>query len=160
MEIRSHAYDAFTPLVRIICLNVFCLPSTESDTSISNKSSSQNPAICAILVQNLLYGIVYYSHLYYLPIYYQNVRGYSPLLSAALTIPFVAGQSIFSILSGQYISRTKRYGEIIWSGYALWTLGSGLVLLFSRTTPRWQIVIFLLIEGAGVGHGKQLSLNS
>ena len=43
------------------------------------------PAVCAILVQNFLFGIVYYSHLYYLPIYYQNVRQYSPLLSAALT---------------------------------------------------------------------------
>jgi predicted MFS family arabinose efflux permease len=118
----------------------------------------QNPAIFAILVQNFLYGIVYYSHLYYLPIYYQNVRQYSPLLSAALTIPFVAAQSIFSISSGQYVSRTKRYGEIIWSGYALWTLGCGLVLLLTRYTPRWQIVVFLIIEGAGVGHVFQPTL--
>jgi MFS family permease len=118
----------------------------------------KNPAIFAILLQNFLYGIVYYSHLYYLPVYYQNIRGYSPLLSAALTIPFVAGQSIFSIISGQYISRTKRYGEIVWSGYALWTLGTGLVLLFNRTTPRWKIVIILVIEGAGVGHVFQPTL--
>jgi MFS family permease len=32
------------------------------------------PAVSAIVVQNFLFGIVYYSHLYYLPIYYQNVR--------------------------------------------------------------------------------------
>jgi MFS family permease len=118
----------------------------------------KNPAISAILIQNLLFGIVYYSHLYYLPIYYQNARQYSPLHSAALTIPFVAGQSIFSILSGQYVSRTKRYGEVIWSGYALWTLGSGLILLFNRTTPRWQMVLFLIIEGAGVGNVFQPTL--
>ncbi|CZR52044.1 related to tetracycline efflux protein (otrb) [Phialocephala subalpina] len=111
----------------------------------------KSPAVFAIFLQNVLFGIVYYSHLYYLPIYYQNVRQYSPILAAALTIPFVVGQSTFSVLSGQYISRTKRYGEVIWTGYGLWTLGAGLVLLFSRTTPRWQIVITLLIEGAGVG---------
>lgn len=116
------------------------------------------PAVCAILIQNLLFGIVYYSHLYYLPIYYENARQFSPLLSAILTIPFVAGQSIFSILSGQYVSRTGRYGEIIWSGYALWTLGSGLVVLFSRSTPKWQIVITLIIEGAGVGFVFQPTL--
>ncbi|RDW85737.1 MFS multidrug transporter-like protein [Coleophoma crateriformis] len=118
----------------------------------------KNPAIFAILLQNFLFGIVYYSHLYYLPIYYQNARQWSPLLSAALTIPFVAGQSFFSICSGQYISRTKRYGEIIWLGYGLWTLGSGLIMLFTRTTPRWQIVIFLIIEGAGVGNVFQPTL--
>ena len=116
------------------------------------------PAVCAILIQNLLFGIVYYSHLYYLPIYYENARQFSPLLSAILTIPFVASQSVFSILSGQYISRTKGYGEIVWSGYALWTLGCGLILLFNRNTPRWQIVIFLIIEGAGVGNVFQPTL--
>ncbi|KAL3421986.1 hypothetical protein PVAG01_06142 [Phlyctema vagabunda] len=116
------------------------------------------PAIFAILAQNFLFGIVYYSHLYYLPIYYQNARQWSPLVSAALTIPFVASQSIFSILSGQYISRTKRYGEIIWAGYILWTLGAGLILLFNRTTPKWQIVVFLIIEGAGVGNVFQPTL--
>ena len=118
----------------------------------------KDPAIFAIMAQNLLFGIVYYSHLYYLPIYYQNVRQYSPLLSAALTIPFVAGQSVFSILSGQYVSRTKRYGEIIWSGYALWSLGAGLVLLFNQTTPHWQIIISLIIEGGGVGNVFQPTL--
>ncbi|PQE15302.1 MFS transporter protein [Rutstroemia sp. NJR-2017a BVV2] len=83
---------------------------------------------------------------------------YSPLMSAALTIPFVATQSSFSIVSGQYISRRKRYGEIIWIGFILWTLGSGLVLLFSRSTPKWKIVIILLIEGAGVGFVFQPTL--
>lgn len=94
----------------------------------------------------------------YLPVYFQNVRGYSPILSAALTIPLVANMSVFSICSGQYISRTKRYGEIIWSGYVLWALGSGLMLLFSRATPKWQIIVFLLIEGGGVGFTFQPSL--
>jgi MFS family permease len=118
----------------------------------------RNPAVCAIMVQNFLFGIVYYSHLYYLPVYYQNVRQYSPLLSAALTIPFVAGQSTLSILSGQYVSRAGRYGEVIWAGYALWTLGAGLVLLFSRTTPHWEMVIILYLEGAGVGNVFQPTL--
>jgi predicted MFS family arabinose efflux permease len=118
----------------------------------------RNPAVCAILIQNFLYGIVYYSNLYYLPIYYENVRQFSPLLSAALTIPFVASQSTFSIVSGQYISRTKRYEEIIWIGYALWDLGSGLVLLFNKTTPRWVLVVCLMVEGAGVGFVFQPTL--
>jgi len=109
------------------------------------------PAVSAIVAQNFLFGIVYYSHLYYLPIYYQNVRQFSPLLSAALTVPFILGQATFSVLSGQYISRTKRYGEVLWNGYASWTLGSGLLLLLNRTTPKWEIVVFLFIEGTGVG---------
>lgn len=40
----------------------------------------------------------------------------------------------------------------------LWTLGSGLVLLFSRTLPKWKIVLILLTEGAGVGFVFQPTL--
>jgi hypothetical protein len=118
----------------------------------------KDPAVCAILIQNFLFGIVYYSHLYYLPIYYQNTRQFSHLSSATLTIPFVAGQAIFSIFSGQYVSRTKRYGEVIWTGFALWTLGDGLAPLFSRTLETWRIVLILIVAGAGVGNVFQPTL--
>jgi hypothetical protein len=117
-----------------------------------------NPAIFAIYVQHFLFGIVYYSHLYFLPIYYQSVRQYTPLESAALTIPFVVGQSVMSILSGQYISRLHRYGEIIYSGYIIWTLGDGLILLFNRTTSPVAIVFILLVSGIGVGNVFQPTL--
>lgn len=82
----------------------------------------KNKVIFALLLQSFLLGAVYQSNLYYLPLYYQNARGWSPIVSAALTAPMVACQSIASISSGQYISRLKRYGEIIWAGFGLWTL--------------------------------------
>lgn len=107
--------------------------------------------VSAILAQNYLFGIVYYSELYYLPIYYQNVRGWSPLTAAALTIPLVVGQSSMSILTGLYISKTKRYGEVIWLGFILWTLGTGLKCIFNRRTHPVVIVCILLVEGCGVG---------
>lgn len=118
----------------------------------------KNSPVCAILIQNFLLGVVYYSHLYFLPIYYQNARLFTPIKSAALTIPFVIGQAISSVLSGQYISRTKRYGEVIWSGYALWVMGSGLTLLFNRSIQPWAIVLILLVEGMGVGFVFQPTL--
>ena len=54
--------------------------------------------------------------------YYQNARGWSPIVSAALVTPMVGCQSVASVLSGQYISRMKRYGEVVWLGFGLWTL--------------------------------------
>lgn len=109
------------------------------------------PAVGAILVQNFLFGIVYQSNLYYLPLYFQIVEGYSPIESAALLVPFVAMQSIISTSAGWYISTTKRYGEVIWTGYSLWTLGAGLTLTFSRDFAIWKIVLILAVEGSGVG---------
>jgi MFS family permease len=111
----------------------------------------RNRALAAMLAQNFLIGIVFYSLLYYLPIYYQSARRMSLMSSAALILPLVVSQSIASILSGQYISRMGRYGEVIWSGYACWTLGAGLHLMFSRTIPTVGIVFVLIVEGFGVG---------
>ncbi|KAG9942356.1 MFS general substrate transporter, partial [Aureobasidium melanogenum] len=110
-----------------------------------------NAPVCVLLLQNFLFGIVYYSQLYYLPLFFQNARKMSAITSAALVLPITAAQMIFSILSGQYISRRERYGEVIWTGFFLWTLGVGLICIFDLGTPIAAIVVILLIQGAGVG---------
>jgi MFS family permease len=103
-------------------------------------------------------GWVYQSYLYYLPQYYQNVRGYSAIVSAALSAPIAITQAIASILSGQYISRRKRYGEVIWFGFGMWTLGAGLTILFDRNTHPAICVAALSIIGVGVGNVFQPTL--
>ena len=81
----------------------------------------KNPAVATILLQNFLFGYCYYAALYFLPIYFQNVRGMSPISSAALLVSLVIPQALFSVLSGLYISKFSRYGEVIWLGFILWT---------------------------------------
>jgi MFS family permease len=96
--------------------------------------------------------MVFYNYLYSLPLYYQNVRKFSPIKSALMTLPMVLTQSVASILSGQYISRTKRYGEVIWLGYFLFALGTALTTLFNRTIPQYGIILILIVQGYGNGN--------
>ncbi|KAJ4348723.1 uncharacterized protein N0V89_010101 [Didymosphaeria variabile] len=114
--------------------------------------------ICVMLLQNFFFGLVYYSQLYYLPLFFQNARGMSPILSAALVLPIPCAQMTASILSGQYISRLERYGEVIWSGFFLWTLGAGLTCMFDLNTSIAAIAIILVIQGIGVGFVFQPTL--
>lgn len=109
-------------------------------------------AIAAILIQNFFFGAVFYTYLYFLPIYYQNVRRYSTLKSAVLIIPMVLTQAIASILSGQYISRTKRYGETIVLGFILFCVGVSLTTLFDETISVAKIIGILIILGYGNGN--------
>lgn len=104
-----------------------------------------------MLLQNFLFGVVAYSQTYYLPLFFQNARRLSPLISASIMLPLTASQMISSILSGRYISRFERYGEVIWLGFFLWTLGVGLTCMFNRDTPIWAIVVILFVQGLGVG---------
>ena len=104
-----------------------------------------------MLIQNFLLGVVYYSQLYYLPLYFQNARQMSPITAATLLLPFTGAQILFSICGGQYISRMERYGEVIWVGFTLWTLGVSLTCTFDLQTPIWAIALVLACQGAGVG---------
>lgn len=111
----------------------------------------KNPPVCTMLFQNLLYGSVYFSQLYYLPLFFQNARQQTPVMSAIYMLTITAGQMIFSIASGQYISRRERYGEVIWLGYFVWTLGAALTCLFTRETTTVAIILILGCQGAGCG---------
>lgn len=82
----------------------------------------RNPVVAVMLMQSCILGSVYQATLYYVPLYLQNPRQMSMTMSAAVYIPLVGFQSIISVISGLYISHYKRYGEIIWTGFAMWTL--------------------------------------
>ncbi|OAL36556.1 hypothetical protein AYO20_04172 [Fonsecaea nubica] len=107
--------------------------------------------VAAILVQNFFFGMVYYSNLYYLPLYIQNVRGWDTTISAGFLVAINVPQSLVSTVSGIFISRYKRYGVVIWTGFIIWTLGAGLICSFSRTTHPAVIAVILSISGIGAG---------
>ncbi|KAI1379818.1 MFS general substrate transporter [Hypoxylon crocopeplum] len=111
-----------------------------------------------IYLQSALYNGVWQIDLYFLPIYFQDVRGYSPLRNAMLMLPLLLTQSVGGIVAGQITSKLARPGPVIYGGLALWTLGAGLKVIFSRTTPVGVYVISLIIEGAGVGFILQPAL--
>ncbi|KAF2492294.1 MFS general substrate transporter [Lophium mytilinum] len=105
----------------------------------------------AMFTQNFLIGAVYFSELFFLPVYFQSVRRWTDAKAAALIIPLVISQSTGSALSGQYSAWTGRNVEVIWFGFVCWTTGAGLHYLFDRTTSVVTIVIVLILTGFGVG---------
>lgn len=108
-----------------------------------------------ILLQAALFGFVYWGNLYYVPIYIQNVRGYNPIISGALLIPLVATQGVGSLVGGQIISRTGHYNPVLITSQAVWTIGAGLQIIYSATTPIWAICVIGFLQGIGVGGAFQ-----
>lgn len=113
--------------------------------------------VCILLLQSVLLGIVYYSQLYYLPLFFENARQLPPYVSAALIVPITSAQALSSIASGQYITYMSKkkgrggYVEVIWAGFLLWTIGVALTCMFTRNTPIYAIVLILVCQGTGVG---------
>lgn len=108
-----------------------------------------------MFTHNVITGIVYYTSLYYLPLYYQIVRGRSPLLSGTLILPLILGFSAGSSLGGFLLSGLGRCNPVIWAGYVLWTAGAGGRIAFDEDTSTGVAVGCLLIEGFGMGFSMQ-----
>ena len=103
------------------------------------------------VIQSFFVGTVYYSYIYFLPLYFQNVRGMTPLMSAVLQLPLVLIQSTVSTSAGYLISRRNRYIDVIWFGFGMWTLGAGLLILANDTIHIGLVCFFLMIVGSGTG---------
>jgi len=111
----------------------------------------KNRSVAAMLGQATCLGLNYYTFLYFIPLYFQNVRGEPPILAAAMQLPMVLMQSPMSALAGWYMSKYNRYGEIMYIGFGSWTLGSGLMIMSDRTINYGWIAFFMLMIGVGTG---------
>ncbi|KAF6825202.1 major facilitator superfamily transporter [Colletotrichum plurivorum] len=118
----------------------------------------QAPHCSHLYGQTFLMGQAYFGNLFYLPIYFQSVLRYSPLVAGALILPVVISTSILSILSGQYMLRVGRYMPCILVGFFLWTLGNGLTILLDRNTGLGELVPILIVVGSGIGLTLQPTL--
>jgi hypothetical protein len=98
-----------------------------------------------------IHGIILWSILYYLPLYYEAVKGFSPILSGVALFPQTFTVAPASMAAGITIAVTGKYRGFTWAGWALTVLGMGLLTLLKvdTSTPAW---IFLnLVSGLGTG---------
>jgi len=92
----------------------------------------------------------YYRHAHHFTSY-QNVKGYSPLVSAALLLPLVVTQAISSTIAGFCMSKFNFYGYIIWAGFSIWLVGSGLLIQADKGLHIGWVCFFLILVGTGTG---------
>ncbi|KAJ9612207.1 hypothetical protein H2200_003804 [Cladophialophora chaetospira] len=88
---------------------------------------------------------------YYLPLYFQAAKEASPLRSGLLLLPLILTEATTGVAAGIYIHQVGRYIELIWVGVILLTLGNGLYIYLTATTPIGTIVAFEIVSGLGVG---------
>lgn len=111
----------------------------------------RRPSVAAMLAQSFLFGASYFGYLYYLPLYFQNVKGLSPVMSAVVFLSLVIPQSAASIVAGLYMSKFNRYIEVVWWGFGIWSVGSGLMIMSDENTNLGLVAFFLILTGCGTG---------
>ncbi|KAE9379907.1 MFS general substrate transporter [Stipitochalara longipes BDJ] len=96
-------------------------------------------------------GMAMWAAVYYLPLYFEAIKGYSPLITGVALFPDTLLVAPVAAITGAMIEKFGKYQKILWVGWFLATFGFGLMIYLreSTTVPQW---IFLnCVAGVGMG---------
>ncbi|KAL5596640.1 uncharacterized protein BROUX77_006588 [Berkeleyomyces rouxiae] len=108
----------------------------------------------AIFTFNL--GAAYVASVYYLPIWFQAVKGASALESGLMNLPLLLIVVFFSVIVGMAVTATGLFAPFMVFSSVLMTAGYSLFEILDLNSPPTLWVGVQLIAGAGVGCGLQL----
>lgn len=103
-----------------------------------------------------LFGGAAYIFMYYLPIYFQSIRGSSAIQSGIQLLPMLLGLVISSAIVGGLITKLGYYTPFLIGSTALFAVGSGLVTTYSENMSNARWIGYQALVGAGLGAGFQV----
>lgn len=86
-----------------------------------------------------------------MPLYYEAVQGYSPIIAGVALFPDTFTVAPLAVVTGISITVTGHYRWAVWSGWAITVLGVGLATLLKVDTsiPAW--IFLTMVSGIGLG---------
>ncbi|GAA5892910.1 hypothetical protein JCM5296_006039 [Sporobolomyces johnsonii] len=114
--------------------------------------------VATIFFNTFCSGATILVQLYYIPQYLQVARGYSAIRSGVLILPQLVLTTFWVFVTGQLIARTGQYKPSICVGYAIWTVGLGLLSTLDQNTSDARLIGFLIINATGQGQTLQSSM--
>ncbi|KAE8552715.1 hypothetical protein EYB25_004094 [Talaromyces marneffei] len=109
------------------------------------------------LVMFLFFGCLQIAS-YYLPIYFQTVRGSTAIVSGVHMLPNVLSQLISTVASGAFVGRLGYYLPWIIASSTLSAVALGLLSTFSPTTSAGEWIGYQVLLGFSRGLGMQMPI--
>ena len=103
-------------------------------------------------------GASFFVMVYYIPIWFQAVKGASATKSGIMNLPAILGLVIFSMLAGGLVTYFGYYTPFMLLSSVLMAIGAGLLTTFETDTNAGKWIGYQLLFGAGVGFGMQQTL--
>lgn len=90
---------------------------------------------------------------YYLPTYYQVVRGFPPAQSGYMMLPFIIAGTIGALIHGFGTSKSGYYAPFMLLGSILMPVAAGLMTTVNIDTALVQLIVYTALSGLGYGIG-------
>ena len=97
-----------------------------------------------------------YSFVYYLPIWFQAIKGASAVRSGIDNLPLIISQTVASIIAGGMVTKFGYYNPFMYLGSGLTAIGAGLVTTFEVDTFTGKWIGYQILFGFGCGLGFQI----
>ncbi|KAH7163456.1 major facilitator superfamily domain-containing protein [Dactylonectria estremocensis] len=98
-----------------------------------------------------LHSFIFISYDFFLPLYFQAVLGFRPIISGVTLFALILPLSVMTLIGGLITRKTGNFVIIIIAGTVLMTLGNGLFISLGAETNWPKIIIFQLLAGSGAG---------
>jgi len=96
------------------------------------------------------------SHIFYLPFYFQAIKGTTAEESGIRTIAYLVSITVSSILIGGLITLVGWYAPFMWFGSAIFAIGAGMLYTLTVHSPPGQWIGYQILAGIGAGAGVQI----
>jgi len=97
--------------------------------------------------------------MYYLPIWFQAIKGVSAVKSGIMLLPLVLSTVVSSIVSGVLVSKIGYYTPFFLLSSILSPIGGGLISTFTPTTNHSMWIGYQVLFGFSLGLGMQQPMN-
>lgn len=103
-------------------------------------------------------GAAFFTFVYFLPIWFQAIKGVTATKSGIMSLPMILGLVIVSIIGGGLITTLGYYTPFVIASSVLMCIGAGLLTTFEVNTGHSKWIGYQALFGFGVGLGMQNTL--
>ena len=148
-------------IIAMFCLFAFLLTIFGIDQWLKGETATLPPRVLKnrSVLSALAYSLCCNSTMnvveYYLPTYFQVMRGYSPTRSGLLMFPIIIGMLLSMLMQGFGVRAFGYYVPFMLAGSILMPIFSGLMTTLTVTTALSTVIVYSGFFGAAIGIGFQ-----
>lgn len=110
----------------------------------------QRSVAASVAAAFFIYGTMLI-HAYYLPIWFQAVKGDSAITSGVSMVAYMLANALFSLLAGVIVTKVGYFTPPAIFGSAIGVVGCGLLSTFQVDTPAGKWIGYQILASAGLG---------
>jgi hypothetical protein len=103
-----------------------------------------------------IFGMGIYTHIFYLPFYFQAVKNTGAEGSGIRTIPYLVSLTLAAIVIGGSITTFGWYVPFMWAGTIIFCVGSGMLYTLQPDSGPGEWIGYQILAGAGAGTTIQI----